>query len=189
MSCDSLWQCYGVLPAFFESKRITRVSPEIEYDEFKQKLCSFQHIAVMCEYRGKITAIVLLSENSDAHRIKKNFERLHISLDSPQVMMMFSMELVSNSVKHALKRVKIYSYHLRIIAMDIRKAKLVPKHEICSAEEIKELEKFYVSIDEMPIILQSDPLAIWIDAVPGDVVKIHRVSESTGESLYYRRVA
>jgi len=66
---------------------------------------------------------------------------------------------------------------------------LVPKHEILSAKEKREiLEKFNITKDKLPKILGSDPVAKAIGAKPGDILRIERNSPTAGKTTYYRIV-
>jgi len=66
---------------------------------------------------------------------------------------------------------------------------LVPKHEVLTQEEKKEvLEMFGVEKEQLPKILDSDPACKEIGAKKGDVIRILRKSETAGESVYYRVV-
>ena len=66
---------------------------------------------------------------------------------------------------------------------------LVPEHIILKEDEIKEvLEKFNITVEQLPKILEKDPAIKEIDGEPGDVVKIIRESPTAGVSLYYRLV-
>jgi len=74
--------------------------------------------------------------------------------------------------------------------MDILKHELVPKHEILSTAEKKELlEGMSITERQLPKVLDSDPVIKKIEAKPGDVVKITRKSQTSGETVYYRLVA
>ncbi len=67
--------------------------------------------------------------------------------------------------------------------------KLVPKHEILSEEEKRQiLSQFNASEDQFPFLFFNDPVAREIGAKPGDMVKITRVSDTSGEATYYRYV-
>jgi DNA-directed RNA polymerase subunit H len=66
---------------------------------------------------------------------------------------------------------------------------LVPKHEIVPQDQHKELlESMYItSKAKMPEIkFHMDPIARCIGAVPGDIIKITRYSQSSGEAIIYR---
>lgn len=65
----------------------------------------------------------------------------------------------------------------------------VPKHEILSEEEAREvLKRYNVRPEQLPYILSSDPVVQEIGAKPGDIIKITRKSETAGISVYYRLV-
>jgi DNA-directed RNA polymerase subunit H len=69
--------------------------------------------------------------------------------------------------------------------------KLVPKHVLLDDSEIdKKLEPLNIIREQLPKILLKDPALKALDqeAKPGDVVEIHRVSESAGSNLAYRVV-
>ena len=66
---------------------------------------------------------------------------------------------------------------------------LVPKHEVLSPEEAKQvLEKYRVKPEQLPYILASDPVVRELGAKPGDIIKITRPSPTAGVTVYYRYV-
>ena len=72
---------------------------------------------------------------------------------------------------------------------DILKHTLVPHHEILSAEEVEKLLKVYrVKKEDLPQILDTDPVVKAIGAKEGDVIKIIRRSPTAGVSIAYRLV-
>ena len=72
---------------------------------------------------------------------------------------------------------------------DIIKHKLVPQHTIISEKETKELfEKYNITPDQLPKILDADPAAISIGVKPGQIVKIIRKSHTAKEAVAYRLV-
>jgi DNA-directed RNA polymerase subunit H len=65
----------------------------------------------------------------------------------------------------------------------------VPKHEILSKEEADALlKKYNITPSQLPSILISDPIVKAIGAKVGDIIKITRLSETSGISIYYRCV-
>ena len=73
--------------------------------------------------------------------------------------------------------------------VDIIEHESVPKHEILSDKEKKDvLEKFEVNENQLPKISVSDPVIELIGASPGDAIKITRKSKTAGEAVYYRLV-
>ncbi len=66
---------------------------------------------------------------------------------------------------------------------------LVPKHEILSEEEVKDLlSRYNVTKNQLPKILDTDPAVKELNAKIGDVIRITRKSFTAGESVYYRVV-
>ena len=66
---------------------------------------------------------------------------------------------------------------------------LVPEHIILPKEDIeKELERYNVTLIELPKILTRDPVVKSIGAKVGDVIKIIRNSPTAGEAIAYRLV-
>lgn len=71
----------------------------------------------------------------------------------------------------------------------ILKHRFVPKHEILKDEEKKELlEKYNISLRQLPKIMAKDIIVKSISAKVGDVLKITRKSPTAKESIYYRVV-
>jgi DNA-directed RNA polymerase subunit H len=65
----------------------------------------------------------------------------------------------------------------------------IPKHQLLSEKEKQSLlESLHISIKELPKILASDSAIEDLDANPGDIIKITRISRSAGSSEYYRVV-
>jgi DNA-directed RNA polymerase subunit H len=72
---------------------------------------------------------------------------------------------------------------------DIMSHELVPQHIIISEEEKKELfEKYDITPDQLPKILDTDPVAIAIGAKPGQFIKVIRKSHTAREAVAYRLV-
>ncbi|NIO22730.1 MAG: DNA-directed RNA polymerase subunit H [Candidatus Aenigmarchaeota archaeon] len=66
---------------------------------------------------------------------------------------------------------------------------LVPKFKILSQEERKQvLERFKITENKLPKVLESDPVVKKLNAKSGDVLEIVRSSDVSGESIYYRVV-
>jgi DNA-directed RNA polymerase subunit H (RpoH/RPB5) len=72
---------------------------------------------------------------------------------------------------------------------DITKHNLVPKHVKLSDKEKKQLlEKYNITLNELPKILASDPAVKDLSLKAGDIVKIERKSKTAGNTEYYRGV-
>lgn len=65
----------------------------------------------------------------------------------------------------------------------------VPHHEIVGKSEADEIMAgFNARPEQMPFISAIDPVMRSISAKPGDLIRITRKSETSGESQYYRYV-
>ena len=75
------------------------------------------------------------------------------------------------------------------VSKKIKEHNLVPKHKVLTKEQIdKIIEKFGIKKWQLPKLLDKDPVVLLAGARPGDVLKIDRISETAGESTYYRLV-
>lgn len=73
--------------------------------------------------------------------------------------------------------------------LDIMEHKLVPLHTIISEKEKEELlKKYKITSDQLPKILNIDPVSISIGAQPGQIVRIVRKSHTAKEAVAYRLV-
>ena len=67
--------------------------------------------------------------------------------------------------------------------------KLVPKHKIISEEEKNELlKKYEITPEQLPRILDTDPVSKYIGAMPGQIIKIIRKSHTAKEAIAFRIV-
>ncbi len=86
-------------------------------------------------------------------------------------------------------KLRVSFFNIQKIVVNPLKHVLVPKHEIVPQEEHKELLKsmYITSKSKLPEIkFHLDPITRCIGAVPGDIIKITRPSQSSGEAIMYR---
>ena len=75
------------------------------------------------------------------------------------------------------------------IDYNILKHTLVPVHTILKAEDVKEiLNKYNITITQLPKIIKNDPAVKALGAKIGDVIKVVRKSPTAGMTTYYRLV-
>lgn len=74
--------------------------------------------------------------------------------------------------------------------IDVLLHDLVPQHILLTKKETQDLmEKYQITVIDLPQIFEKDPIAIAIGAKEGDVIKIIRESKTTVKSIdYYRYV-
>jgi DNA-directed RNA polymerase subunit H (RpoH/RPB5) len=113
------------------------------------------------------------------------------------VILVFNNESISTAVKSQLNKYdKIFQKnggHLQYFSsqqlmFNPTKHEYVPKHTKLTEEEVKEFMKEYLARSKMHmhVILQNDPIAKWIGLKHGDIVRIDRYNENSGESFSYR---
>ncbi|RLG15818.1 MAG: DNA-directed RNA polymerase subunit H [Candidatus Nanohalarchaeota archaeon] len=72
---------------------------------------------------------------------------------------------------------------------DIFTHELVPEHKILmKSESQKILKELDITADQLPKILDTDPIAEIIGAKTGDIIEITRDSPTAGKTKYYRIV-
>jgi len=113
------------------------------------------------------------------------------------IILIFNNESISTAVKSLLNKYdKIFQknggqlqyFTLQQLMFNPTKHEYVPKHTKLTEEEAKDFMKEYMTRTKMHmhVILQCDPIAKWIGLKHGDIVKINRYNENSGESFSYR---
>lgn len=83
--------------------------------------------------------------------------------------------------------VKLEPFLFKELAVNILEHDLVPKHEPVMGAARKELLKRY-KLDDLPLILHSDPVVRFLGLKDNDIVKITRPDFVAGLYITYRRV-
>tara|TARA_B110000238_G_scaffold198653_1_gene243793 strand:- start:1311 stop:1937 length:627 start_codon:yes stop_codon:yes gene_type:complete len=88
------------------------------------------------------------------------------------------------------KQTKIFiqCFYLDTLTFNVSKHNMVPKHEILSKEDTTKLVNglHILSINKLPKIKKTDPIAKYHGMKINDVCRISRTSETTGVYYYYR---
>lgn len=87
------------------------------------------------------------------------------------------------------KKIEHQLFDLRELQFNISKHSLVPKHELITDDAAIEsivTDHMLKSRHQMPIILKTDPMAKYLYAKPGNLVRITRYSPTSGEHIVYR---
>lgn len=85
---------------------------------------------------------------------------------------------------------KVQVFDIKELQFNISKHHYVPRHRLIqSEEEINNIlnNKLVInSRSKLPVILRTDPMAKFLNALPGSLIEITRFSPSSGEHLFYR---
>ena len=82
----------------------------------------------------------------------------------------------------------IHMFLMKELMYNPMKHTLVPKHEKLTEQDATQLiEQLQLkSKNQLPMILKQDVIARWLGLVPGDIVRITRYNETSGQYFYYR---
>lgn len=74
--------------------------------------------------------------------------------------------------------------------IDVMRHEFVPKHVLLTKDEtIELLNKYKISLIDLPMVLNTDPAVFAVGGREGDVIKILRKSQTTHKEIeYYRYV-
>jgi DNA-directed RNA polymerase I, II, and III subunit RPABC1 len=88
-------------------------------------------------------------------------------------------------------KANIEVFELKELIFNISKHALVPKHTLISAARETEIDEILKSVNvkskiQLPVILRTDPMSRYLDARPGDIIKILRYPVTSAEHIFYR---
>ncbi len=118
-------------------------------------------------------------------------KRMHKTMEETNIKR--GIIITSGRYTHAAK-VNAKKKHIELLpktfpAFDIFKHELVPRHEILTSKESKQLlAQYRVQQYQLPQINASDPAVKAIGARPGDILRIIRKSPTAGTHITYRYV-
>lgn len=107
--------------------------------------------------------------------------------DTNIIMYNDTITTFAKSALDEIQNIELFSH--KELSYNVTHHSFVPKHILVSEEEKQQiLTRFKVSVKKMPVIQISDPVCRYYNAKEGQMFKIIRKSNTTGESLYYRIV-
>ena len=98
-------------------------------------------------------------------------------------------EIIENDIGLEIRHFgNVYMFDIKALQYNILEHDVVPEHIIYRDKEDidKILDICNCSIDQLPIISKTDPVAKLKMCVPGDICKIMRTSKTCGKYPYYR---
>ena len=140
----------------------------------------------------KEDSILVIINEPVSENIKTNIENMyHKGLD--ELSTDLNPQIIKEMKENQFEMSKYYFRNVHIFFIDtlyrnMMNHDLVPIHiPIRNKEEIKQILNDTNSlIHQLPVILRTDPIAKLIRLCPGNICKIIRKSEKSGESVYYR---
>jgi len=110
--------------------------------------------------------------------------------DNMELYIIITKEKISQNNVNYINQEKIpyQLFTIKELVINITKHVLVPKHELISSAEVDEIvQKYHLkSKYQLYTILKTDPMARYLNLKNGDVAKVTRKSQSSGEHVVYR---
>ncbi len=185
-----LWCVYQTLFRFVEVRGWKEVSEQLSEDEFHDKYRLMNYITIVgVDIDDEPTTIVLTNFGSNIPNHKANFLSMINAVKTKVILV--SNRLLSAGIHEYAQAAnyQVESYTYAKFVTDMTKCPYVPKHEIMTKSEVDEMLWYrYKTVSDLPGIMRDDTQVIWIGAKVGDVIRITRTSELTGQSIYYRLV-
>jgi DNA-directed RNA polymerases I, II, and III subunit RPABC1 len=96
----------------------------------------------------------------------------------------------TNTIKKIADDNNCEIFNINNLQINITKHRLVPKHSLATDEEVKTIiEKYNLrAIQQLPIILRTDPVIRYYNYPPNKVCKITRISKTSIKSVFYRYI-
>lgn len=134
-----------------------------------------------------VAILFVLSSKARLAEIRKQIENNNTFTGSYILVIKDKMNATDQHKLHEAGDFQLFQ--LSELQFNISQHELVPKHKIITDEtKIKSILENYQlkSKHQLPLILKSDPMARYLNAKPGNIVEIERVSPTCGFNIVYR---
>lgn len=164
------------------------------HQEYKEK-GSREHFSIYCSHSTNSSNTILVFFPEDLKLGIPTIKKICEIMDNNDVVrgiVVMRVE-VTAFARRALERInssfQLETFKQSELMINITNHTLVPKHEILSDKEKKDLLKQYsLKESQLPRIQKLDPVSRYFGAKPGQVFKIIRKSETAGRYVTYRIV-
>ena len=142
---------------------------------------------------GPEDSLIVILYNPVSENLEKSIEGLYLNgqetlkVNLSEEMKQSNQKLNENQYSICHFR-NIHIHHLDSLAIDILSHVKVPHHKVVRDQPGIDtiLEKCNARINQLPVILRSDPVAKRLRVAPGDICVITRLTQTAGETRYYR---
>jgi DNA-directed RNA polymerase subunit H len=194
-------EVYTNIQALCGYRNITTDHNFLPISDFSKHLNQFGYIKITGTRRNLPAFIIMIGPDSKYATKSPDFKKLFSVIPentlakSCEILFISEQPLTPHIKKELLAVRKRYpsayieDYDYSRFLIEIPKHAAVPHHEIATPQEVEEFcETNYLKKEDLPKMLVSDAAAVWYGPRPGDVMKIHRPSETAGHSIGYRLV-
>jgi DNA-directed RNA polymerase subunit H len=188
---------------FFEYRGVTNKHTYITTDEFVKQLFQKQFYVVEGERDDTKHLICIVAPQSESSNKIAQFKKLYTLLATtygiskqPTTIVFLTPTPFTKFIDAAVAEerakqpnLQIEQYEYTMLSIVVPEHKDVPTHKILTAEERSSVLEFQrTQASYLPQISQRDPMAVWLGAKPGDVMRVDRESEDAGRAIAYRFV-
>ncbi|TNY21191.1 DNA-directed RNA polymerase II subunit E [Rhodotorula diobovata] len=163
---------------------------KMSLDEFKTHKAKINFSASKPEAASESIYVFYSEEASVGIKTMRKFIDILESQKFPRGILIYktSMTPSANKVISAMaSQFQIEAFQESELLVNITQHVLVPKHEVLSAEQKKQLlQRYRLKDTQLPRIQLHDPVARYYGLRRGQVVKITRESETAGRYVSYR---
>jgi DNA-directed RNA polymerase subunit H (RpoH/RPB5) len=205
---DTLFSVYRNIYELLRFRNYQIRSPQQEKDEFieyvnKNEYIIIESIQTSGIRKDKLAKTILFKQNCKFLSSSGEFKKIirHINKDEPESLLLIREPIPEKPFGHKANPwsnffIKHLSEKMFVESFDYRKFIInMPLHicwvpqEIMDDTEIKQfLEENRKNVTALHGICRDDTSVIWLGARPGDIIKVRRPSESSGEAIVYRQV-
>ena len=189
-------QYYGyIMTKAYPINKVTKEkiteSKNIESKNTKEKDISEEFYIFILDkkslYAASSTKLAELLEKPPGIKNKKRVHTINIMIITYREV---NVHLKKKVATYTNEKTNIMTYPYRIMVNVLPKHKNVPKQELVNdPKQIQQiLRRLRVKIISLPQMKKTDPICIWINGKPGNLVRVYYPSESSVLSLAYFRV-
>lgn len=168
----------------------------ISRDKFIINMNHKEYTTIVGETRNGTLAVMMLAPGAKYAKRSASFKQLlrfipkkvyDVMVVSDEPLSSHIHKVIAAHLDNVTEPMHISTHLYKQFIVEVPKHVSVPEHTIMSEEEIAVLvNEYYIRLETLPKILDTDVMAVWIGARAGDVIRIKRVSEVAGYSIAYR---
>lgn len=139
------------------------------------------------DIRNDLRVLYALASKFKVSDIKKYIDDVDFAL----IIVIVREKISSTNLKSLSEYDNIQVFELKELMVNISKHALVPKHELIGSDQEPIIQAIIAKHNvksrfQLPIILKNDPMARYLNAKTGNIIKIVRYSPTSGEHIIYR---
>ncbi len=193
---EQQYKRYLMLHIFAENyRKFIVTSPKLSEEKFRVNMQIEHYVSITCDDKinKKDVLILLLDKSSKYANSGPDLKKLLKSIKGTPNVIIISYKPFKNNctrVINSFTYLNIKAYTHEIFDIELPKGPLCFPHRILSEDECNRVLQYDLCcrLNNLPKILESDPIIIWIGGVAGNIIEITSISPITGYSIQYRVV-